>query len=55
MGIDEYDYEGRYLLAEYEEFTLINCYFPNSQSEGARLDYKLGFDNATAEINAIKQ
>ena len=46
MGLDEFDSEGRTLLAEYRDFTLINCYFPNSQNEGARLDYKLKFNKA---------
>jgi len=38
MKIDEFDAEGRYIELEYESFNLINCYFPNSQSEGKRLD-----------------
>ncbi len=46
LGLDEYDSEGRCLMAEFEDFTLFNCYFPNSQGEGKRLDYKLGFNNA---------
>ena len=43
LGIDEFDSEGRTVIAQYPEFSLINCYFPNSQKEGARLDYKLDF------------
>lgn len=46
MQIEEFDYEGRVIVAEYEDFTLLNCYFPNSQKEGARLEYKLAFCNA---------
>ncbi len=46
LGIPEYDGEGRVMKAEFEDFTLFNCYFPNSQSEGKRLDYKLGFNNS---------
>ncbi|MCK5780462.1 MAG: exodeoxyribonuclease III [Psychrilyobacter sp.] len=46
MGIEEFDSEGRYIELEYENFNLINCYFPNSQSEGKRLDYKLRFNIA---------
>lgn len=41
----EYDQEGRYIELEYPDFTLINCYFPNSQEKGKRIDYKLGFNN----------
>lgn len=46
LGIEEFDNEGRYLETEYNGFVLINTYFPNSQSEGKRLDYKLRFCNA---------
>lgn len=40
----EFDLEGRYIELEYPTFTLINCYFPNSQEQGKRLDYKLAFN-----------
>ena len=43
IGNEKYDCEGRTIIAEFEKFTLVNCYFPNSQDERARLDYKLGF------------
>lgn len=43
---EEFDNEGRYIELEYKDFVLINCYFPNSQKEGKRLDYKLKFNNA---------
>jgi exodeoxyribonuclease-3 len=46
LGIDEFDFEGRYIELEYDAFVLINCYFPNSQKEGKRLDYKLKFNEA---------
>lgn len=46
LGIDQFDIEGRVQLAEYEDFTLINAYFPNSQPERARIDYKLAFCDA---------
>jgi exodeoxyribonuclease-3 len=46
LGIEEFDVEGRTLIAEYQDFTLINCYFPNSQSEGKRLDYKIRYNQA---------
>ncbi len=39
----EFDAEGRVLTLEYDRFVLINSYFPNSQREKARLDYKLRF------------
>ena len=39
----EFDSEGRVLQAEYKDFVLLNAYFPNSQRDHARLDYKLRF------------
>jgi exodeoxyribonuclease III len=43
MGAEEFDSEGRVLVARYKDFTLINAYFPNSQEKGKRIDYKLAF------------
>lgn len=43
IGIPEIDREGRVLIAEYKDFTLLNAYFPNSQRDHARLGYKLEF------------
>jgi exodeoxyribonuclease-3 len=43
LGKAEFDDEGRVLVAEYKDFTLIAAYFPNSQDAGVRLDYKLAF------------
>ena len=43
LGAEEFDSEGRGLVLTFPKFTLFNCYFPNSQPEGARLDYKLDF------------
>ena len=43
LGALEFDDEGRVLVAEYKDFTLIIAYFPNSQEGGKRLDYKLAF------------
>lgn len=46
LGIPEFDDEGRSLVADFGEFTLVSAYFPNSQEGGARLDYKLRFCDA---------
>lgn len=43
IGVPEIDAEGRVLEMEFPNFVLLNCYFPNSQREAARLDYKLKF------------
>ena len=49
LGVDEFDVEGRTVIAHYPEFILINCYFPNSQEGGARLDYKIKFCDAVLD------
>jgi len=43
LGEREFDVEGRTQVLYYDNFTLVNAYFPNSQPEGARIDYKIGF------------
>jgi exodeoxyribonuclease-3 len=49
-GKAEFDDEGRILIAEYSNFSLIAAYFPNSQDERRRLDYKLAFNNAILKL-----
>lgn len=46
MGIPEFDDEGRLVGAEYEDFWLLNAYFPNGGQGPHRLDYKLRFYDA---------
>lgn len=41
MGIDIHDHEGRLITLEYPEYYLVTVYTPNSQSELARLDYRM--------------
>jgi exodeoxyribonuclease-3 len=41
--------EGRLVRAEFEDFHLLNVYFPNGQMSQDRLDYKLGFYDAFLE------
>ena len=43
LGDPSFDFEGRTIIAKYADFTLINCYFPNSQLEAKRIDYKIAF------------
>lgn len=50
IGIPQIDREGRVLIAEYPGFTLLNCYFPNSQRDHARLGYKLEFCRSFLEF-----
>jgi exodeoxyribonuclease-3 len=46
LGIEEFDLEGRTVIGDFGDFVLLGCYFPNSQEKGARLDYKLRYDEA---------
>lgn len=43
IGIEEMDQEGRLIIAEYQDLTLLNCYFPNGGGPPERLRYKLDF------------
>lgn len=44
FGHDKFDDEGRTQVAEFKDFYLVNCYFPNANHELSRLDYKLEFN-----------
>jgi exodeoxyribonuclease-3 len=46
IGEPKFDDEGRIQILEFENFHLLNCYFPNSQDERARLGYKIEFCDA---------
>ncbi|HEY4500960.1 MAG TPA: exodeoxyribonuclease III [Candidatus Paceibacterota bacterium] len=46
MGIKEFDQEGRFIGAEYDDFWLLNAYFPNGGKGPERIDYKLRFYDA---------
>lgn len=50
MGSDEFDSEGRLQVIHYPRFTILNGYWPNSQAERARLDYKLRFCTAITRL-----
>lgn len=58
MGIDEHDHEGRLITLEFENFYHVTVYTPNSQSENARLDYRMkwedDFRGYINELNAVK-
>lgn len=43
IGIERFDNEGRIIITEFENFTLLNIYFPNGQMNEERLNYKLEF------------
>ncbi len=45
MQIKQADFEGRTLIAETNDFTLVNTYFPSGSSGDIRQDYKMEFLN----------
>ncbi len=44
IGREEHDQEGRVITLEYPDFYLVTVYTPNSQSELARLDYRMKWE-----------
>lgn len=50
LDIPKFDDEGRVQILEFKDFFLLNCYFPNSQEERARLPYKLEFNEAILDF-----
>ena len=46
LGSEAHDGEGRVLILEFDDFFLVNVYFPNAQHGLTRLDYKLAFNQA---------
>ena len=45
IGIEEHDHEGRVITLEYESFYFVTVYTPNSQTELARLDYRMKWED----------
>ena len=45
IGIEEHDHEGRVITLEYEDFYFVTVYTPNSQSELARLAYRMKWED----------
>ncbi len=50
IGIEEHDQEGRVIRCEFDDFTLVNVYVPNSGSGLRRLDYRHEWDLAFANF-----
>lgn len=56
FGHPEFDDEGRTIVAYFEDFVLINCYFPNGGGGPVRLKYKLAFYDAfLTYINSMRK
>ena len=45
MDVEEHDHEGRIITLEYDQFYLVTCYTPNSQTELKRLDYRMTWED----------
>ena len=45
IGIDHHDKEGRVITLEFKDYYLVNVYTPNSQTELARLDYRMTWED----------
>lgn len=45
LGIEEHDKEGRVITLEFDDFYFITVYTPNSQTELARLDYRMTWED----------
>ena len=45
IGIEEHDKEGRVITLEFEDFYFITVYTPNSQTELARLEYRMTWED----------
>ncbi len=46
LGVEEFDTEGRTIIAHYADFSLINCYFPNGGRDLSRVPFKMAFYDA---------
>ncbi len=46
LGIDEFDREGRTIIADYGEFVLITVYVPNGSRDHSRVPFKMRFKEA---------
>jgi exodeoxyribonuclease III len=55
FGVERFDREGRIVIAEYPDFTLLNIYFPNGKARPERLRYKMDFYKETLRFtNTLK-
>jgi len=53
LGIEDYDQEGRTVIAEYDDFTFITAYFPNGSRDHSRVPFKLAYYEAFLDyVNA---
>jgi exodeoxyribonuclease-3 len=56
MGIEKYDNEGRFVMVEYDDFTLICSYFPSGTTGDERQAFKMLYLNDFSKyITTLKQ
>ena len=56
LGVEEFDREGRTLIAVYEDFILYNIYYPNGGSGNKRVPFKMSFYDAFLKhVNKYKK
>ena len=56
IGIPKHDQEGRVITAEYPDYYVVTCYTPNSQSELARLSYRMEWeDDFLANLKKLEE
>ncbi|GAB4512597.1 MAG: exodeoxyribonuclease III [Anaerolineae bacterium] len=46
LGIEEYDVEGRTIIADYGDFLFITAYFPNGGQDHSRVPFKMAYKAA---------
>jgi len=51
LGIEEFDREGRTIIADYGDFVLMNAYFPNGSRDLSRVPFKMAFKEAFLEAS----
>lgn len=55
-GIEDYDFEGRVIRADFRDYSVISAYFPSGTTGGHRQDFKISFLNDFQNyINHLKK
>lgn len=56
LGIDQFDREGRTIVADYGDFVFITAYFPNGSRDHSRVPYKMQYKaDFLAFCNALRE
>lgn len=55
-GLEQYDREGRILRTDFDDLTVLNCYFPSGTTGDVRQAFKMDFlDDLFAWVQALKK